>query len=115
MMKRTTLGLLTSVAMLCSTISLAQLEVVDHEGAAIQRSELKCADTAGKPVPAKVWSACLKAVIAIGPCQVLGQSRKRRLEPARMALPVAPQRARSAMRQFITLTTARSDMVSSYP
>jgi len=61
MMKRTTLGLLTSVAMLCSTISLAQREVVDHEGAAIQRSELKCADTAGKPVPAKVWSACLKA------------------------------------------------------
>jgi hypothetical protein len=61
MMKRTTLGLLTSVAMLCSTISLAQREHVDHEATAIQRNELRCANTAGKPVPAEIWVACVKA------------------------------------------------------
>jgi hypothetical protein len=40
MMKRTTLGLLTLAAMLCSTVSLAQLKHLNHGAAAIERHDL---------------------------------------------------------------------------
>jgi len=48
MMKRTTLGLLTLVAMLWSTASLAELKHVDHRAATITRS--RC-DTNNSSVP----------------------------------------------------------------
>ncbi len=61
MMKRTPLGLLTPVAMLCSTISLAQLKHVDHGAAAIERDELKCVNVKGEPVPCQESFANIKA------------------------------------------------------
>ena len=61
MMKRIILGLLTPVAMLCSTISLAQLKHVEHVAAAIERDELMCLNMSGEPARCQAWFASLKA------------------------------------------------------
>ena len=45
MMKRTTLGLLTLVAMLWSTASLAELKHVDHRAATITRARCETGDS----------------------------------------------------------------------
>jgi hypothetical protein len=61
MMKRIILGLVTPVAMLCSTISWAQLKHVDHVTAAIERDEFMCLNMSGEPARCQTWFASLKA------------------------------------------------------